>query len=66
MLPPSYQRTLGHAERIELASDRPIRERNKVSYRVAHWPDEQILRKVIDYEQDAAERKKGGFFKKFF
>jgi hypothetical protein len=38
ILPPSYERTLGHAERIELASDRPIRERNKVSYRIAHWP----------------------------
>jgi hypothetical protein len=38
ILPPSYERTLGHAERIELASDRPIRERNKVSYRLAHWP----------------------------
>ncbi len=37
-LPPSYQRSLGHAERIELASDRTIRERNKISYRVAHWP----------------------------
>src|SRR6266513_2323222 len=38
ILPPSYERSLGHAERIELASDRPIREHNKVSYRVAHWP----------------------------
>jgi hypothetical protein len=38
ILPPSYERALGHAERIELASDRPIREHNKVSYRVAHWP----------------------------
>jgi len=38
ILPPSYERPLGHAERIELASDRPIRERNKVSYRFAHWP----------------------------
>src|SRR5215208_2639062 len=38
ILPPSYERTLGHAERIELANDRPIRERNKVSYRFAHWP----------------------------
>src|SRR3982750_1102818 len=38
LLPPSYERSLGHAERIELASDRPIRERNKVSYRFAHWP----------------------------
>jgi serine/threonine protein kinase len=25
-------------------------------YRFSHWPDEQILRKVVDYEQDAAER----------
>jgi len=38
LLPPSYERTLGHAERIELAADRPIRERNKISYRFAHWP----------------------------
>ena len=38
ILPPSYERSLGHAERIELASDRVIRERNKVSYRFAHWP----------------------------
>jgi hypothetical protein len=38
LLPPSYPQTLGHAERIELASDRTIRERNKISYRLAHWP----------------------------
>jgi len=38
ILPPSYERSLGHAERVELASDRVIRERNKVSYRFAHWP----------------------------
>ncbi len=38
LLPPSYERTLGHAERIELADDRTIREFNKASYRVAHWP----------------------------
>lgn len=38
LLPPSYQQNLGHAERIELASDRTIRERNKISYRFAHWP----------------------------
>jgi hypothetical protein len=38
ILPPSYERTLGHARRIELAADRPIRERNKISYRFAHWP----------------------------
>jgi hypothetical protein len=38
LLPPSYERNLGHARRIELAGDRRIRERNKVSYRLAHWP----------------------------
>jgi len=38
LLPPSYERRLGHSERIELAGDRRIRERNKISYRLAHWP----------------------------
>ena len=38
LLPPSYNRRLGHSERIELATDRRIRERNKISYRLAHWP----------------------------
>jgi hypothetical protein len=38
LLPPSYERSLGHAVRIELADDRRIRERNKVTYRLAHWP----------------------------
>jgi hypothetical protein len=38
ILPPSYEQTLGHARRIELASDRTIRERNKISYRFNHWP----------------------------
>jgi hypothetical protein len=38
LLPPSYERDLGHARRIELASDRRIRDRNKISYRLAHWP----------------------------
>jgi serine/threonine protein kinase len=37
---------------------------SKWFYRFHWWPDEQILRKVIDYEQDAAERKQGGFFKR--
>ena len=37
-LPPSYEQRLGHARRVELASDRHIRTRNKVSYRIAHWP----------------------------
>jgi hypothetical protein len=38
LLPPSYERTLGHARRVEHAADRRIRERNKVTYRLAHWP----------------------------
>jgi hypothetical protein len=38
LLPPSYERQLGHARRIELASDRRIRERNKIKYRLSHWP----------------------------
>ena len=38
LIPPSYEQTLGHARRIELASDRKIRERNKISYRINHWP----------------------------
>jgi hypothetical protein len=38
ILPPSYEETLGHARRVERASDRQIRARNKISYRVNHWP----------------------------
>jgi hypothetical protein len=38
VLPPSYEQRLGHARRIELASDRRIRAANKTSYRLAHWP----------------------------
>ena len=38
LLPPSYEQALGHARRVELASDRRIRTRNKVTYRLAHWP----------------------------
>jgi hypothetical protein len=38
MLPPSYPRQHGHAERVELATDRRLRARNKVTYRLAHWP----------------------------
>jgi hypothetical protein len=38
ILPPSYEYAHGHARRIELASDRPIRERNTIRYRLAHWP----------------------------
>ena len=38
ILPPSYEQAHGHARRVELASDRAIRERNKISYRLNHWP----------------------------
>ena len=38
LLPPSYEQSLGHARRVELASDRRFRARNKISYRLAHWP----------------------------
>ena len=38
LLPPSYQQRHGHAERVELATDRSFRAQNKVSYRLAHWP----------------------------
>lgn len=38
IIPPSYEETLGHARRVERASDRQIRARNKISYRVNHWP----------------------------
>ena len=38
LLPPSYPQQIGHARLVELASDRRIRARNKVSYRLAHWP----------------------------
>ena len=38
MLPPSYEYRHGQAERVELAHDRVFRARNKVSYRLAHWP----------------------------
>ena len=38
ILPPSYEQVHGQARRVELASDRQIRERNKISYRLNHWP----------------------------
>jgi hypothetical protein len=38
ILPPSYQQQHGHAERVELSSDRVFRARNKVSYRLNHLP----------------------------
>jgi hypothetical protein len=38
LLPPSYTQRHGHAELVELSTDRQLRERNKISYRLAHWP----------------------------
>jgi hypothetical protein len=38
ILPPSYEQRHGHAERVELATDRTFRARNKINYRLAHWP----------------------------
>ena len=38
LIPPSYERSIGHARRVELAADRRIRDRNKIRYRLAHWP----------------------------
>jgi len=38
IMPPSHARRLGHAERIELDTERAIRARNKISYRLNHWP----------------------------
>jgi hypothetical protein len=38
LLPPSYSKRHGHAVRVELAADRQIRTRNKISYRLNHWP----------------------------
>lgn len=38
LLPPSYDQHVGHARRVEFASDRRIRARNTISYRLSHWP----------------------------
>src|SRR5690606_8826364 len=38
LMPPSHARRLGHAERIELDTERKLRTRNKISYRINHWP----------------------------
>ena len=38
LVPPAYDQQLGHARLVERASDRKIRERNKISYRLNHWP----------------------------
>lgn len=38
LVPRSYDEQVGHAVRVERASDRRIRTRNKISYRLNHWP----------------------------
>jgi hypothetical protein len=38
LLPPSYSQRHGQALKVELAADRQFRARNKVTYRLAHWP----------------------------
>ena len=38
LMPPSHARQFGHAERIELDTERKLRTRNKASYRLNHWP----------------------------
>jgi hypothetical protein len=38
LLPPAYKQRHGQAEWVELARDRPLRARNKLHYRFAHWP----------------------------
>ncbi len=38
IMPPSHARRVGHAERIELDTERTFRARNKISYRLNHWP----------------------------
>jgi len=38
IVPPSYRVKHGHAERVERASERPLRTHNKLYYRLLHWP----------------------------
>jgi hypothetical protein len=38
LLPPSYAQRHGQALKVELASDRQFRARNKFTYRLNHWP----------------------------
>jgi len=38
IVPKSYRQDHGSARLIELATDRPIRSRNKLHYRILHWP----------------------------
>jgi hypothetical protein len=38
LMPPSHRRKVGHAERVELDHERRFRARNKITYRLNHWP----------------------------
>jgi hypothetical protein len=38
LVPRAYDEQVGQARLVERASDRKIRERNKISYRLNHWP----------------------------
>ena len=38
LVPPAYEQQLGHARFVERASDRTFRARNRISYRLNHWP----------------------------
>lgn len=38
LTPPTYRQRHGHADRVELASERKLRTRNKLYYRLLHWP----------------------------
>ncbi len=38
LVPRAYDGQVGHARLVERASERKIRERNKISYRLNHWP----------------------------
>jgi hypothetical protein len=42
--------------RTVLSLGRRTRGGKNWHYRFSYWPDEQILRKVVDYEQDVFER----------
>ena len=38
LMPPSRAMKVGHAERVELDTERAFRVRNKIGYRLNHWP----------------------------
>ena len=38
LTPTTYKKRHGHADRVEFATERRLRERNKLYYRLLHWP----------------------------